>query len=115
VDMSNPAADLDRDGMTNDEERIWGLDPTSSTSSNPITNTAALRSNGNLTYTRRTTTLTGLTHTVWTSTNLSTWTRDTGATQTLVSTANNVQTMTVKLSNALLAQQKLFVRVQAAN
>jgi hypothetical protein len=114
VDMSNSAADLDRDGMTNDEERIWGLDPTISTSSNPITNTAALRSNGNLTYTRRTTSLTGLTYTVWTSTNLTNWTRDTGATQTVNSTTNNVQTVTIKLSNALLSQPKLFVQVQAA-
>jgi hypothetical protein len=112
--MGNPNADLDGDGMTNDHERIWGLDPTSTASSNPITNTAALRSNGNLTYTRRTTTLTGLTHTVWTSTNLTTWTQDTGATQTVNSTTNNVQTVTVKLSNALLTQPKLFVRVRAA-
>ncbi len=114
VDLTNANADLDRDGMTNGEERIWGLDPTSPSSSKPITNTAALRSNGNLTYTRRTTTLSGLTYTVWTSTNLSTWTQDTGATQTVNSTTNNVQTVTVKLSNALLSQPKRFVRVQAA-
>ena len=114
VDMSNPAADLDGDGMTNDHERIWGLDPTSTASANPITNTAALRSNGNLTYTRRTSTLTGMTFTVWTSPDLSTWTQDTGATQTVNSTTNNVQTVTIKISNALLTQPKLFVRVRAA-
>ena len=112
--MTNPAADLDGDGQTNDEERIWGLDPTSTASSNPITNTAALRSNGNLTYTRRTTTLSGLAYTVWTSTDLTTWTQDTGATQTINSTTSNVQTVTIKVSNALLTQPKLFVRVQAA-
>ena len=112
VDMSNPNADLDGDGMTNDHERIWGLDPTSSASSKPITNFSALKT-GNLTYTRRLTTLTGLTHTVWTSTNLTTWTQDTGATQTVASTAGNVQTVNVKLSNALLTQPKLFVRIQA--
>ncbi len=114
VDLSNPNADLDRDGMSNDHERIWGLDPTSPASCKPITNTAAIRSNGNLTYTRRTTTLTGLTYTVWTSTNLTTWTQDSGATQTINSTVANVQTVTVKLSAALLTQPRRFVRVQAA-
>lgn len=114
VDLTSPGGDFDKDGMTNDRERIWGLDPTDTASSNPITNTAALSSIGNLTYTRRTTSLTGLTYTVWTSTNLTDWTHDTGATQTVNSTTNNVQTVTITLSNALLSQPTLFVRVQAA-
>ena len=114
VDMSNPNADLDGDGMTNDEERIWGLNPTASASSNPVTATTTLKTNGNLTYTRRTNTLSGLTYTVWTSPDLVTWTQDTGATQTVASTVANVQTITVKISAALYAQSKRFVRVQAA-
>ena len=114
VDMSNPNADLDGDGMTNDEERIWGLNPTASASSNPVTATTTLKTNGNLTYTRRTNTLSGLSFTVWTSPDLVTWTQDTGATQTVASTVANVQTITVKISAALYAQSKRFVRVQAA-
>ena len=45
---------------------------------------------------------------------MTTWTQDTGATQTVNSTTNNVQTVTIKLSATLLTQPKLFVRVQAA-
>ena len=113
INLTNPNADFDGDGITNDHERIWGLDPTSVGSRHPVTAITTLKS-GNLTYTRRLSSLTGLTHTVWTSTNLTTWTQDTGATQTVASTANNVQTVNVKLSAALLTQPKLFVRVQAA-
>ena len=113
-DLSNPAADSDGDGVSKDQERIWGLNPTNATSSNLFTSIAALKSTGTFTYTRRTTTLTGLNFTVWTSTNLTAWTRDTGATQTINSTVANVQTVTARLSSALLVQPKLFVRVQAA-
>ena len=114
VDLSNPNADLDRDGMSNDRERIWGLNPTSSASFNPVTATATLRSTGNFTYTRRTSTLTGLTYTVWTSPDLTIWTQDTGATQTVASTVANVQTVTATISATLRTQPKLFVRVRAA-
>lgn len=114
VDLSNPAADYDKDGLTNDAERIWGLDPADASSRQPVTVAANLKATGNFTYTRRTSTLTGLTYTVWTSTNLSSWTQNTGATQTVVSTTDNVQTVNVKLSSSLLTQPKLYVRVRAA-
>jgi hypothetical protein len=113
IDLSNLNGDLDFDGVTNDEERIWGSNPTLSDASKPITYTTTLRSNGNFTYKRRTTSLSGATYTVWTSTDLTNWTRDTGATQTVDSTVNNVQTVTVKLSSTLLTQPKLFVLVKA--
>lgn len=71
-------------------------------------------SSGCLTYIRRTTSWTGLTCTVWTSTNLTPWTQDTGVTQTINSTTCNLQTVTIRLSNALLTGPNLFVRVQAA-
>jgi hypothetical protein len=89
------------------------LHPASAASRNPLTSTSGLAS-GAVTYTRRTPALTGLNYTVWTSTNLTTWTRDTGATQTVASTVANVQTVNVRLSNVLLTLPKLFVRVQAA-
>ncbi len=114
VDLSNPNADYDKDGMSNDHERIWGLDPASAASRHPITATAALKTSGSFTYTRRTSTLSGLIYTVWTSPDLNTWTRDTGAAQTVNSTAANIQTVNVRLSSALLSRPKLFVRVQAA-
>lgn len=114
VDLSNPAADSDGDGLSNDHERIWGLNPTNAVDSDPYTTIAALKTTGNFTYTRRTPSLSGLTYTVWTSTDMATWTQDTGATQTVNSTVANVQTVTVKVSNALLTGAKLFIRVQAA-
>ncbi len=115
VDLTSPTADFDKDGLSNDHERIWGLDPTLPSSKTPVAAAATLKSTGNFTYTRRTSTLTALTFTVWTSSNLTTWTRDTGATQTVATTVNNVQTVNVKLSASVLANKpKLYVRVQAA-
>jgi N-terminal domain of M60-like peptidases/Peptidase M60, enhancin and enhancin-like len=111
LDLTNPTADLDRDGLTNDHERIWGLDPSSAASRQPVTSVAG---QGTLTYTRRTSTLSGLNFTVWTSPDLATWTPDTTATQTVASTADNVQTITVGLSPALRPLPKIFVRIRAA-
>jgi hypothetical protein len=113
VNLSNPAADFDNDGVSNDHERIWGLNPTNAASAKTITTITNLRS-GQFTYTRRVPSLTGLAYTIWTSTNLPAWTQDTGATQTVAATTNNVQTVNVQLSAALLTQPRLFVRVQAA-
>ncbi|MCF7734678.1 MAG: Ig-like domain repeat protein, partial [Akkermansiaceae bacterium] len=36
ADLSDPAADYDGDGVNNDDERLFGLDPTSGASVNPI-------------------------------------------------------------------------------
>ena len=106
-------ADADGDGMSNDTERLFGLNPTRS-SSNPVSSTDSLKAAGTLTYTRRTPSLSGATYTIWTSTDLTTWTQDTGATQTVTTTADNVQTITVTLSPSLLSSGRRFVRVQAA-
>ncbi|MBL9183339.1 MAG: autotransporter-associated beta strand repeat-containing protein [Verrucomicrobiaceae bacterium] len=106
-------ADADGDGLSNDTERLFGLDPTRS-SSNPVSSTDSLKAAGTLTYTRRTPSLSGATYTIWTSTDLATWTQDTGATQTVTSTtADNVQTVNVTLSPALLSSGRRFIRVQA--
>jgi hypothetical protein len=60
---------IDGDGLTNFEEFAFGLDPTSGTSVNPITNTSARVSQ--FTYTRNANS--GLTYTIWTSVNLIEW------------------------------------------
>lgn len=57
-DLSDPAADFDGDGMSNAEERLWGLDPTDGSSVNPSTG-GLDAGTGTLTYTRRNTGLTG--------------------------------------------------------
>jgi alpha-galactosidase len=112
--LGNPTADADADGMHNQAEQLFGLNPTSSASSNPLSSIAAIPTTGNFTYTRRTSTLTNADYTIWTSTNLSSWTQDTGATQTITSTVNNVQTVNVTLSASLLTGSSRFVRVKAA-
>lgn len=111
--LGDPNADLDRDGLSNDHERIWGLDPTRGTSARPVTATAGIAA-GTFTYTRRTAGLTGKTFTIWTSTNLTQWTQDNGAVQTPGTAVNQIETVTVTLSPGLTASPKLFVQVRAA-
>ncbi|MCF7730558.1 MAG: hypothetical protein K9N23_02680 [Akkermansiaceae bacterium] len=108
-----PTADPDGDGMSNQQEYAFGLNPVSGESCNPIRaplNKAA----GTFSYTRRATpATTGLAYAIWTSTNMQVWTRDTGATEGTVSTVGDVETVPVTLSSGLLANPKLFVRVEA--
>ena len=111
--LGTPDADLDGDGVSNDYERLWGLNPASGVSRSPFASTSALRS-GLFTYSRRRTALTGLAYTVWTSPNLGTWTQDLGAFQSLAGTVGDVESVNVNLSPALLANPKLFIRLQSA-
>jgi hypothetical protein len=107
-----PTGDDDNDSRTNDFERIFGLDPNSAASVNPII-VPFDKSTGKLRYTRRTATLTGVSYTVWTSTDLTGWTRDTGAAQSVTSTVGEIETVEVTLSAGLTSNPKLFVRIQA--
>jgi len=65
------AADLDGDGLSNDYERMWGLNPTNGGSRSPVISSPD--KTGTFTYTRRTQALTGLQYTVWVSTDLQDW------------------------------------------
>jgi autotransporter-associated beta strand protein len=104
--------DDDSDGLTNHEEYAFGLDPTGGASANPIA--AQLnKTTGIFSYTRRTQSLTSLTYSVWYSTNLATWTEDTGAAQGTPSGSGEVETVPVTLTGALLANPKLFIQVRA--
>ena len=95
--------------MTNDEERIWGLNPTSSLSLKPITYNPALETYN---YTRRDPSLTGITYSVWTSTDLVTWIEDTGATQTPGTVVDEIQSVMITLT-ATPVNGRLFVRMEA--
>ena len=110
--VSNPAGDFDGDGLSNDYERIWGLNPTNAVSKNPFTFGASLKS-GIFSYTRRDPALTGLSYTVWTSTNLLNWAQDAGAIQSPGVPVNQIQSVSVTVSPALLTSQRLFMRVRA--
>ncbi len=111
-DVSVSTADFDGDGQTNRQEYAFGLNPTSGSSVNPIT-VPLNKSAGTFSYTRRDQALTGLTYTVWTSTDLATWTVDAGAVQTPGAPAANVETVAVTLSGALLTSPQRFVRMKA--
>jgi hypothetical protein len=111
---AQPGGDPDGDGMSNQAEFAFGLNPSSSSSCNPI-KVPFDKTTGTFSYTRRATPAsTGLSYTVWTSTDLKTWKEDTAASasQTVSSTNDDVQTVAVHVTSAPSAGL-LFVRVQA--
>ncbi len=107
-----PDEDDDGDGLSNDYERIFGLDPTDSASSNPYTapfDPAA----GYFGYSRRTKSLANLNYKVWYSTDLEEWFEDNAASQLPESVTNDVEIMGVQIDPALLSEPRLFVQVRA--
>jgi autotransporter-associated beta strand protein len=104
-----PGADPDNDGMTNQQEYAFGLDPSSGSSANPIL--AGLnKTAGTFTYQRRKGT--GLSYKVLVSTNLADWTVDSTAVESPVVDAGDNENVTVTLSSAPAAPA-FFVRVAA--
>ena len=99
--------DTDQDGNNARAEYLFGLNPATSdrfgwtTTRHPSTVDVAFP------------TLPQRTYRVFSSTDLTTWTQDIGATQNITTTADNVQTVSVTLSPALLSSGTRFVRVQA--
>jgi hypothetical protein len=59
--IGGPGVDFDLDGLTNDEERLWGLDPTEPGSTRPSVSRFD-RESGTFYYTRRDPALTGATY-----------------------------------------------------
>ena len=107
-----PNDDDDNDGLTNHEEYAFGLDPTGGSSVNPI-GVPLDKSTGTFSYTRRIQSLTGLTYTVWVSTDLASWNQDTGAVQGAPAVNGEVETVPVTLTPALLSNSRLFIEVRA--
>ena len=110
-DIGAPSDDFDSDGFSNDEERIWGLDPASNISNNPYVE--LLDPDGTFQYTRRNPALSGLTYSIWTSTDLQTWTEDLTAIQQSLSTEDaEIEIIQVTLS-AQAGSDSLFTRIEA--
>ena len=104
-------SDPDGDGLTNQQEYAFGLDPTKGNSVSPITQMLS-KTGGTFKYTRRLPSLTGLAYTYESSTTLGGW----GAFTPVSETSNSgspVEEITVTLPGALLTNPKLFVRVKA--
>ena len=104
--------DDDHDGLTNFAEYAFGLDPKNGGSSIPYLSHPN-PTTGALSYTRRKASLTGLNYTIWYSTTLGTWTKDTGATEGIPIVNGNLETVPITLSSSLLTNPKLFIRVKA--
>jgi autotransporter-associated beta strand protein len=109
----DPSHDPDGDGLTNQQEFAFGLDPTSGSSNNPIA-VPFDKTHGTFSYTRPLPATSGLSYVVYTSPDLKSWTVDGGATQTVTGTNYDVETVQVTLSGGKpLTAAKLFVRVAA--
>ncbi|MEM9235752.1 MAG: hypothetical protein AAGB14_03175, partial [Verrucomicrobiota bacterium] len=109
-ELGAPGDDEDGDGRSNDFERLFGTDPQSASSVNPITVQLDPGTN-TFSYTRRDVALSGKSYSIWTSTNMVNWTEDAGASQTPV-LSDEIETVSVTLT-ASPAGGKLFVQVRS--
>ena len=107
-----PSEDDDLDGLSNEKERLFGLNPQDPTSANPFKaafDTAA----GTFSFTRRTQALTGMTYKIWYSTDLSEWFWESGASESVGAPVAEVETVAVTIDPDLLNEPKLFLRLSA--
>ncbi len=111
-DVSDPGGDNDNDGLVNQQEFAFGLNPISGASVNPIL-VQLDKAAGTFSYQRRAGT--GLTYRILTSIDLVAWPEDTTATLGQIATpSGSNETVVVTLTGSKpLAATKLFVRVAA--
>lgn len=107
-----PDDDDDGDGLTNSEEYAFGLLPNSQSSCNPML-TPLDQATGKFLYARREAALTGYEYTIWTSSDLSFWIEDKGATQDVIDLWEEIETVEATISFGLLESPTLFVKVKA--
>jgi hypothetical protein len=108
-----PGDDDDFDGLTNFSEYAFGLDPTSGASASPIVETD--RSTGTFTYTRRKPALSQLVYSYESSTTLAAWDPFTPPASDVSDNGDPVESITVTVPAALLAEPRVFLRVKATN
>ncbi len=102
--------DDDHDNLTNFTEYAFGLDPKNSGSSNPYLSYPQ-SGTGAFTYTRRKTSLSGLTFKVWRSADLTSWSEDIEAIQSIIGFSGDSEIVEVTLSPPLHTNNSLFVRI----
>ena len=107
--LGMPDADDDGDGLSNDYERIFGMNPTNPASASPYWG-GFDPDTGSLGYTRRRQSLINMNYKVQYSTDLANWFEDNAAIQTVESVSNDIEFMGVSIDPLLLSQPKLFVR-----
>ncbi len=112
--LSDPIADFDNDGLSNQFERLFALDPLSanSASSSIIKPTTSPHQ---FTYRRRQTSLTKKTYSIWLSSTLepNSWFRDDSTTQKITGTNNDgTENILISINPALLNNQKVFLRIK---
>lgn len=109
-----PDGDEDLDGLSNEEEYIFGLDPKSSASTQPYLAFPA-PATGTFSYTRRRRSLTSLDFSVWYSESLTpdSWFKDENAIEEVTGTNGDTENVLVTLSPILRTKSRLFVRVQS--
>jgi alpha-galactosidase len=106
-----PDEDDDSDGLSNDFEYIFGLNPTSGASASPYPETLGL-GNGFFRYTRRARSLIHMDYKVWYSTDLENWFEDNAANQMVESASNGVEVVGVDIDPELLGENKLFLQIR---
>ena len=109
--VGGPADDDDEDGLTNQVEYAFALNPVSGSSVSPIT-TVPDPVTGLFTFNRRDPALTGLVYSYASSTNLEEFTPFTPEPEAIES-ADAVETVTIRIPDSLLENEVLFVRVTA--
>ena len=104
--------DADGDGMSNQQEFAFGLDPSKGSSCDPI---AAPFNKDTRTFSYTRYASSGLGYTVWTSPDLANWTQDATASQVpgTPDPVTGVEVVAVTLTDPLPSGAKLFVRVKA--
>lgn len=110
TDLTDPTADSDGDGLSNKEEHIWGLDPTTGSQPRPSPSRPSPQ-NGIFTYTRRNPALSKMAFRYEFSTALDAWHPLLPASVTASGTIPN-ESVSVTIPSNLLGP-KLFVRVLA--
>lgn len=104
--------DDDRDGVNNFAEYAFGLDPRSGASSSPFSSLPS-SSHNIFIYRRRKSSVTGLAYFIEVSSDLTNWSVDVGASQTVTEIPeSDLESVEVTLRSNLINNRRLFIRIK---